>query len=147
MPRLSNPQCGRLRFAPVLSAGICACLSSSFVHAADFIVPTGTTAGQQILSGIGDTGLIEAGGVIASPVIGVLMNNADQAVTNLGLISTTGFFASGVGAYGTNAEINNLGAITTTGTVGIGIFATAGNVSIYNGGHISTSGVFGVGVA
>lgn len=129
----------------LLSAAIVAA-SVSISQAADFTVPTGATVGQQTLTDIGDSGLIENGGTISSPVTGVVMFNADQTVTNYGLISTSGFFASGIGANGANAEIENAGVISTTGTVGLGIFGTGNDAIINNRGQITTSGVFGVGI-
>ena len=66
------------------------------VRAADFIVPSATTVGQQTLTDVGDTGVIESGGAITSAASAVLMLNADQTVINDGAISTTGFFGAGI---------------------------------------------------
>lgn len=111
--------------------------------AQSFTIGDGTTVvTTRVMTGAGDTGLIEPGGAITPPptFIGVNMTNSDQTLENLGLIETSGASAYGIRSTGTNAVIHNGGTIDTSGSNATAIYALGASADVVNDGliHVDT---------
>ncbi len=116
-------------------------------------IPDGVTSTTPIaVSGVGNNALIEEGGVLAIPAIGVVsgitLNAANQTAVNRGLLSTVDFASRGLfNMSNVNSTLLNFGTILTTGQSGIGMFNTNGNNGfIMNSGQIRTTGNSGWGM-
>lgn len=112
-------------------------LSPNSAFAAGFTVVDGQTVGQQQLTGIGDVGVIEAGGTVAtSGVIAVTMSAAQQQVLNAGTISIQN--GIGIAASGSGAYIENNGIISAAG--GFAITVSGAGSHLVNYGALTGSG-------
>lgn len=116
--------------------------------AQDFVIDSGQTAGPQVMTGVGDTGVVRQGGrVIATGgAAAVQMSGANQTLENLGEVEATDPNGRGIYASSANASITNAGSITTTGQLGYGIRSDSIATTIVNSGSIQTSGntAFGI---
>lgn len=128
-----------------VSAFVVALLSGTAVQAADFTVSNGVTdTGAKTLNA-GETGLIEAGGVLQVTTGDAITLNADGVrVTNNGTITTVGgagrvgIFGNGGGA--TNVQFINNGTIRTGATNGYGMASFGAGSKFINNGTLTTSG-------
>ncbi|RCK44658.1 hypothetical protein TH30_14930 [Thalassospira profundimaris] len=144
-----------------------ALLSGTAIQAADFTISSGVTDTTAKSLTAGQTGLIEAGGVLnvaagtsisvagdgvtvtnngtissTNPAINGGATSTNARFTNNGSISTTAAFGSGMVAQGTGSTVINNGSITTTGANAFGLRATSGtNITLTNTGTISSSGI------
>lgn len=111
--------------------------------AQDFTITAGQTVGWQIIHGVGDHGVIEAGGTITTSVdygYGVFSTGANATITNSGTIAIFGDHSSGIRADGDGAVIANYNAVETTGVGAEGIITSGVNTAIANSGTVATSG-------
>lgn len=116
---------------------------STPARAADFTVSSGVTDTVVKTLNAGETGTVEAGGVLDVSAANTITASGDAvSITNNGAISTTGAGSlRGISSTGTNATIINNGTISnsSTGIVGRGIFSSGTNATISNSGTISSS--------
>ena len=124
-------------------------LGSGAAFSQSFVIGNGVTAGQQTMTGAGDTGVVTQGGAIetfGAGVDAVRMFNSGQRLTNYGLIATLGGAAANVHSQGSGATILNNGAVLAIGDGSIGILSEGGNAHILNNGVIEALGVATYGI-
>ncbi|TPJ81288.1 autotransporter outer membrane beta-barrel domain-containing protein [Mesorhizobium sp. B2-6-2] len=124
-------------------------LASGTAFPQSFAIGNGVTAGQQTMTGAGDTGIVAPNGAIETFGIGadaVRMLNSGQQLTNYGLIATFGDGAANVHSQGLDATILNNGVILATGDGSIGVLSEVGNAHIVNDGAIEALGVASYGI-
>ena len=126
---------------PILAA---VSLAGGAAFSQDFVVGNGVTAGQQTMTGAGDTGAVSPAGTIETSGVGVdavRMFNSSQRLTNYGLIETFGGSAANVNSQGDGAVIRNDGLILAVGDASIGVLAAGKNAYVLNNGSIEALGV------
>lgn len=124
-------------------------LASGAAFAQSFVIGNGVTAGQQTMTGAGDTGVVRSNGVVetfGAGVDAVRMLNSNQRLTNEGLIATLGGGAANVHSQGSDATILNNGGILAIGDASIGILSEGGNAHIVNNGVIEALGIATYGI-
>ncbi|MDX8456942.1 autotransporter domain-containing protein [Mesorhizobium sp. VK9D] len=139
----------RVPGAVALSIFVAVPLGSGAALCQSFVIGNGVTAGQQTMTGAGDTGVVTPGGAIetfGAGVDAVRMFNSDQRLTNFGLIATLGGGAANVHSQGPDATMLNNGAILAIGDASIGILSEGGNARIVNNGAIEALGVATYGI-
>lgn len=112
--------------------------------AADFTVTNGSTAttSQAIGAGANETGIIEAGGTIATTTINTdaaQSSSAGGTITNNGTITTTNSDSFGIDSSAANNVITNNGSITTTGNNSEGINLSGATSQAINNGTITVN--------
>ncbi|WP_378947646.1 autotransporter domain-containing protein [Mesorhizobium sp. ANAO-SY3R2] len=113
----------------------------NMAQAIDRTVADGQTeTATQTLTGFGDTLSIEAGGAVSTNGGAVVMDAANQTLTNRGTIDTDGTSAYGVHSTAINAEVANFSGIITYADCAYGIYSVADYFAIINNGTISTRG-------
>ena len=151
----------------VLGLGVA--LLPGLAAAQSFTVLDGQTVSQQVMTGIGDVGVIELGGeVAANGVPGVELQASDQRVENAGSIVVTGDAAgifgladaldavivntgsilsedSGIVTLGARAELRNTGLIVVQGLYDAGMSAIGADSLLINEGEIEALGTEGLG--
>jgi Autotransporter beta-domain len=115
-------------------------------RAQDFVIHNGQTAGNQLMVGASDVGIIEAFGTIdghTDDVDAVYMAGDGQRFENLagGILLQTGDRAVGIFSDGLGAEIANSGLIVTSAAPAYGIFTLGNNARVTNNGMIETLGL------
>ena len=146
----TSPHRGFIRVVAAVPLLAASALLPCAVLAQDFTVFSGDVVGQQVMSQIGDRGVIEAGGTVITGLAtlhGVGMLSADQMLENFGLITTTGNDAYGILSTGADATIANSGTVMTIGDRGFGIASTGPNATIANSGRIATTAFQGYGIS
>lgn len=124
-------------------------LGSGAAFSQSFVIGNGVIAGQQTMTGAGDTGVVTQGGAIETFGAGtdaVQMFNSGQRLTNYGVIATLGGGAANVHSQGSDATILNNGAILAIGDASIGILSESGDAHILNNGSIEALGVATYGI-
>ena len=124
-------------------------LASGAAFSQNFVIGNGVAAGQQSMTGAGDTGIVAPNGAIetfGAGVDAVQMLNSGQRLTNNGLIATLGGGAANVLSLGSDATILNDGAILAIGDGSIGVLSEGGNAHITNNGVIEALGVATYGI-
>jgi hypothetical protein len=124
-------------------------LGSGAAFSQNFVIGNGVTAGQQTMTGAGDTGVVDANGAIETSgagTDGVRMLNSGQRLTNHGLIAILGGGAANVHSQGSDVIILNNGAILAIGDGSIGILSEGGNAHIVNNGSIEALGIATYGI-
>jgi hypothetical protein len=114
-------------------------------QAQSFVIGSGETAGQQVLSDPAGTGIVKSNGKVSTAIdqeAGVLMLNDNQSVEieSGGTVETEGNESDGITSEGSNASIVSDGSIITTGDQLAGIFSLGPGASIRNSGTISSLG-------
>ena len=114
-------------------------------RAQDFVIHNGQTAGNQLMVGAGDVGIIEAFGTIdghTDDVHAVDMAGDGQRFENLagGFLLQTGDRAAGIFSDGLGAEIANSGLIVTSAAPAYGIVTLGNDARVTNNGMIETLG-------
>jgi hypothetical protein len=114
-------------------------------QAQSFVIGSGETAGQQVLSDPAGTGIVKSNGKVSTAIdqeAGVLMLNDNQSVKieSGGTVETEGNESDGIASEGSNASIVSDGSIITTGDQLAGIFSLGPGASIRNSGTISSLG-------
>ena len=151
-----------------LGLGVAA-LVPGLASAQSFTVSSGPPVGQQVMTGIGDIGVVEVGGavdttgqaavrmladdqvltnegsVLASSAVGIEAVGDWATIWNYGSITATGF-ASAVLLSGENATLSNYGLIEATDAFGYGVNATGDDALIRNFGSVISAGIYGVGI-
>lgn len=115
----------------------------------DFPVRAGQTVGPQVMTDVGDRGVIDIGGTVSTSgdlVDAVWMDGDDQVLENAGTITTSGNRAYGIWSSGGGAIINNSGTIAASGVTAHGIYSNGGGAIVNNSGTIATSGVSSNGI-
>jgi len=113
-------------------------LSPAFALADGFTIIDGQTAGQQVMPGDGDIGLVEAGGTVTvNGINAVEMNGLSQALTNYGTITVASGSGYAVWAPGDGATINNHGNMSSRDTA---IYTSGDNSFIDSSGSVVTTG-------
>lgn len=109
---------------------------------------SGQTVGQRVMFNPGDRGVIEPGGVVNGGAgDAVIMLQTSQALSNGGLVTTTGIDADGIVSLDDNAWIAHSGAVTTTGDDSDGIVSLGDNAWIGSSGTINTAGDNALGIS
>lgn len=118
-------------------------------QAQGFTILDGQMEGQQVMSGPGDVGVIQLGGLLATvgPVEDVVVMGGDQQTfSNSGTILGSGLLSVGVFSSGGDADIFNFGNIWHSGIGAVGIFSGGDFAYIENDGSIETTGVQSSGI-
>ncbi|AZO74166.1 autotransporter outer membrane beta-barrel domain-containing protein [Mesorhizobium sp. M1D.F.Ca.ET.043.01.1.1] len=124
-------------------------LESGAARSQSFVIGNGVTAGQQTMTGAGDTGAVSATGAIETSGAGidaVRMFGPAQRFNNHGLVETSGGGAINVNSQGLDAAILSDGTILAIGDASIGILSEGGNAHIVNNGAIEALGVATYGI-
>jgi hypothetical protein len=146
-----------------------AALVPGLAAAQSFTVSSGPPVGQQVMTGIGDIGVVEVGGAVdttgqaavrmladdqvftnegsvsASSAVGIEAVGDWATIWNYGSITATGF-ASAVLLSGDNATLSNYGLIEATDVFGYGVNANGDDALIRNFGTVISAGTYGVGI-
>jgi len=117
-------------------------------HAIDIVVNSGDTVGSQSISGVGDSLLVEAGGVIevfTGSTYPVYSTGANNTLVNFGGIYSYADCSYGIYAMGNYFSLTNNGQIETTNWASAGIYVApsdnnALDTQILNNGMIWTQG-------
>lgn len=137
--------------------------------AQSFTVGDGQTVGPQVVTGVGDVGVVDLGGeVAANGVPGIELQASDQRVENAGSIVATGDAAaifgltdaldvvvintgsivsadSGMVTLGARAQLSNAGLIVVQGEYDAGMSAIGADSLLINEGEIQVLGQEGLG--
>lgn len=115
-------------------------LSGVAVQAADFTVASGVTDTTAKTLAAGETGVIDAGGVLNVTTASAITATGDGVrITNNGALSTSGSARHGMVSDGTRATLINNGTILLTGNLSRGMFSSGDNSSISNTGTITAT--------
>ncbi|TPO01685.1 autotransporter outer membrane beta-barrel domain-containing protein [Mesorhizobium sp. CU2] len=139
----------RVPGALALSIFVTVPLGSGTAFSQSFVIGNGVTAGQQTMTGAGDTGTVSQTGAIetfGAGVDAVRMLGSTQKLTNYGLIETLGGGAVNAHSQGANASILNDGGILAIGDGSIAILSEGDNARIVNNGTIEALGVATYGI-
>lgn len=124
-------------------------LGSGTAFSQGFVIPGGATAGQQSMTGAGDTGVVYPSGTIVTFGAGedaVLMLNSNQHLTNSGRIGTFGGGASNVDSQGDDAIVVNTGLMFSQGNGSVGVESAGQNATILNAGSFLGLGDGSIGI-
>lgn len=139
----------RLRYAaPAVALMLCVAGPVS-AFSQDFVIGDGRTAGQQVMAGIGDTGLVRAGGAIETTGDGehaVIMQAGRQLFVNEGTVATSGAGTYDVYSLGDGGTVRNAGRLLAGGDGSIAILSTGADAYVANSGAIRTLGTASYGV-
>jgi hypothetical protein len=136
----------------LLSGASAICIFAAFsAQAANFTVTNAQTTTQSIGGGADETGIVEAGGSVATVGnnnVAVTSSSAGGTLINYGSLSTTGNSSYGLRTTAASNILTNSGTVTTSGFGSYGLFATGANNSILtNTGTITTTGLQGFGLS
>ena len=125
------------RFAALLA--LCTSACGLAARAADFEITNGQTATTTQTLNAGETGTVDAGGILAVAGNAVTTASDSATVINDGTMNTTG--ASSLTIFGdtgsSNLTVINNGAITGTGNSQVGILIFDDNANVTNNGTIT----------